>query len=123
MIFLTFSKQNVFLTINLFAEFKKNFYICIQNEIKSGGLKDIIFRYDKECSKINAKIGAIYFKTFTRTSWYLSQYGNRTLKSLLNRSLKFTMKHIRKQNSSLCSMHGVLGTQINNTVYISNEKN
>ena len=33
------------------------------------------------------------------------------------------MKHFAKQNSSLCSLHGKIGIQMNNTVYTSKEKN
>ena len=33
------------------------------------------------------------------------------------------MKHFTKQNSSLCSLHGKIGIQMNNTVYTSKEKN
>ena len=33
------------------------------------------------------------------------------------------MKYFTKQNSSLCSLHGKIGNQINNTVYISKVKN
>ena len=33
------------------------------------------------------------------------------------------MKHYTKQNSSLCSLHGKIGIQMNNTVYTSKEKN
>ena len=33
------------------------------------------------------------------------------------------MKHLAKQNSSLCSLHGKIGIQMNNTVYISKQKN
>ena len=32
------------------------------------------------------------------------------------------MKHFVKQNSSLCSLHGKIGIQINNTVYTKREK-
>ena len=32
------------------------------------------------------------------------------------------MKHFTKQNSSLCSLHGQIGIQMNNTVYTSKEK-
>ena len=33
------------------------------------------------------------------------------------------MKHFTKQSSSLCSLHGKIGIQMNNTVYTSKEKN
>ena len=33
------------------------------------------------------------------------------------------MKHFTKQRSSLCSLHGKIRIQMNNTVYTSNEKN
>ena len=33
------------------------------------------------------------------------------------------MKHFAKHNSSLCSLHGQIGIQMNNTVYTSKEKN
>ena len=33
------------------------------------------------------------------------------------------MKHFTKQNRSLCSLHGKIGIQMNNTVYTSKEKN
>ena len=33
------------------------------------------------------------------------------------------MKHFAKQNSSLCSLHGKIGIQMNNTVYTSKRKN
>ena len=33
------------------------------------------------------------------------------------------MKHFTKQSSSLCSLHGKFGIQMNNTVYTSKEKN
>ena len=33
------------------------------------------------------------------------------------------MKHYTKQNSSLCSLHGTIGNQMNNTLHTSKEKN
>ena len=33
------------------------------------------------------------------------------------------MKHFTKQSSSLCSLHGKIGIQMNNAVYTSKEKN
>ena len=33
------------------------------------------------------------------------------------------MKNFTKQNSPLCSLHGKIGIQMNNTVYTSKEKN
>ena len=33
------------------------------------------------------------------------------------------MKHFTKQRSSLCSLHGNIGIQMNNTVYTSKKKN
>ena len=33
------------------------------------------------------------------------------------------MKHFAKQNSSLCSLYGKKGIQMNNTVYTSKQKN
>ena len=33
------------------------------------------------------------------------------------------MKHFTKQSSSLCSLHGQIGIQMNNTVYTSRVKN
>ena len=33
------------------------------------------------------------------------------------------MKHFTKQSSSLCSLHGKIGIQMNNTAYTSKEKN
>ena len=40
-----------------------------------------------------------------------------------NRSFGITMKHLTKQNSFLCNLHGKIGIQINNNIYTSTEKN
>ena len=73
--------------------------------------------------EIQAEIRAIIFKTFTINSPYLSQYDHRIHKSWFNRQFGITMKCITKQRSSLYSLHGKIGIQINNTVYTSKEKN
>ena len=53
----------------------------------------------------------------------MSKYGYKIHNSLFNRSFGINMKHFTTQNSSLCSLRGKLGIQINNTVYTSKEKN
>ena len=53
----------------------------------------------------------------------MSQYGHRLHKSWFNRWFGITLKHFTKQSCSLCSLHGKIGIQKNNTVYTSKEKN
>ena len=40
-----------------------------------------------------------------------------------NRYFGITMRHFAKQNSSICSLHGKIGIQMNNTVYTWKRKN
>ena len=53
--------------------------IFVENKIKSGG-PDVNFQISKNMYEIQAKIGAIIFKTFTINSPYLSQYDHRIQK-------------------------------------------
>ena len=81
-----------------------------------------IFLDIKKLYEIQVEVGAFIFKTFTINSPYLSQYDHRIHKGWLNRSFGITRIHFTIQSSSLCSLHGEIGIQMNNTVYTSKEK-
>ena len=95
-----------------FAEFKQGDQSChifLKNIIKNY-VYAYIFRYQK--------LYLFLLKTILLP--YLSQYGHRIHKLWFNRSFGISIKKFTKQNSSVYSLHGKIGIQINKT---SKEKN